>query len=117
MIKIEDIKLMDVLFSLLGPEMQARIALLDDQMKSAQYTYDSNEKERMEHYTSIRERIVTEMKRVKAEYNRDLVLNKYKLAYDYYTKMDKDAKEKNRQALQFKKRFLKRQKDKLLEQL
>ena len=31
--------------------------------------------------------------------------------------MDKDAKEKNRQALQFKKRFLKRQKDKLLEQL
>lgn len=57
------------------------------------------------------------MERVKAEYNRDMVLSKYKLAYDYYAKMDKDVKEKNRQALQGKKRFLKRQKDKLLEQL
>ena len=109
--------MIDVLFSLLSPEMQARIALIDDQLKSAQYTYDTNEKERLQHYTSIKERIVTEMERVKAEYNRDLVLSKYKLAYDYYTKMDKDAKEKNRQTLQGKKRFLKRQKDKLLEQL
>jgi hypothetical protein len=97
--------------------MQARIAMIDDQLKSAQYTYDTNEKERQELYTSTKQRIVTEMERVKAEYNRDMVLSKYKLAYDYCVKMDKDAKEKNRQTLQGKKRFLKRQKDKLEEQM